>query len=116
MQAPSHPRVVHDNAALAWRNCIQAPLHALSGDFVSAYRELLDGAATTAMATELPAAWKHTGTGFAVELVDFKTAEDARDVTDEVRWSAWNRAAEAIDPWALVAAAGLDAECHTFTD
>lgn len=109
-------RLVRDNAALAWRNCTQVPLHQLPGDFVFEYRELLDGAAITAMEMALPDAWSHTGTGFEVRLVPEDEVRDPYGVTDEVRWCAWDRAAQSIDPDALVAAAGLEAELHAHTD
>lgn len=107
-------RTVADNPAYAWRNSTQECLRVLDADFVHDYRDLLDGAAITAMALTLPAAWLATGLGFTVVLVpeaDMGSPYGPREgVAEDWYWAAWDRAAADIDGYALVAVAGLDAE------
>lgn len=113
-------RTVADNAACAWRNSSQGCLLELPGDFVADFRSDLDAAAITAMALTLPEAWAATGLGWTVRWVseaEMGSPWGPRDgVADDWYWAAWDRAAEAIDAHALVAAVRLGDECATYRD
>lgn len=104
---------VNDNAANAWRNCVQAPLHELDGDFVSEYRALLDEAGENAMEAALPEAWAAMGH----QMVPVRPwREDAANMHDFTYYSAWDRAAATIDGRALLTAIGLDGEYLALVD
>jgi hypothetical protein len=100
-------KTVTDNAKYAWDDSSDFCLHRLPADFVAEYRNELDAAGIPAMEAELAAEWERRG--YTVRWVSEREMEAHEDrlVPGELQWEAWEKAADRIDPYALVAAADL---------
>lgn len=111
---PSAPaKTVTDNAKYAWDNSSQYCLAGLADDFVSEYRDLIDAAAITAIEPELRTEWARRG--YTVEFGpwdNLRSSEVERPLDDVDYWLVWDQAADRLDGYALVAAAGLNEQLH----
>lgn len=114
---PATVPTVIDNPEYAWCNSTQACMAALPDDFVSDYRDLLDGAAVDAIEPELRAAWARRG--YRAEFVsrdEMASAEVDRQVPDETYWAVWDEAADRLEATELASAAELNDELFGYRE